>query len=216
MNKSTPPKVFHPNRSADKKSTLRDMRKEDIDRVVDIHLAAFQNFFLSFLGPRFLHCYYSCILEFQQIGMVATDSENIVGFAAGIDNGSGIYRKMLLGRGHEFVLAAIPALIRRPNIWMRLVRALWKKPIQENDCTVSITLTSIAVVLDKQGMGIGQELMDSFKELSKKRGASRIVLDTDADENDRVCRFYEREGFKIRNTYRTPEGRRMHEFTLDL
>ena len=40
---------------------IRQMERENISRVVEIHLASFPGFFLSFLGARFLSLYYSGI-----------------------------------------------------------------------------------------------------------------------------------------------------------
>ena len=44
----------------------------------------------------------------------------------------------------------------------------------------------------------------------------RIVLETDAVDNYAACSFYEREGYSVRRTYSTHEGRKMHEYRKDL
>ena len=47
-----------------------------IDIVVEIHLRAFPNFFLSFLGPRFLREFYaSFLLDPQGMGYTASASD---------------------------------------------------------------------------------------------------------------------------------------------
>ena len=60
---------------------IRKADINDVDGIVDIHLAAFESFFLSSLGKRFLRLYYSSFINNNE-GVVycATKEEIIVGF----------------------------------------------------------------------------------------------------------------------------------------
>ena len=192
------------------------MQRSDIPDVVRVHLASFEGFFLSFLGDRFLQLYYESICDFRQLCFVATRDSEIVGFVAGIDNSFSFYRSLLRYRMHRFAMAAVPALLQRPSIAPRLVRALLKGSQGEAGKENSVTLTSIAVHPDVQKGGLGHELLQRFMDEALSRKIRRIYLETDAVGNEPVCRFYEKEGFVVSREYTTPENRKMREYLLEI
>ena len=192
--------------------SLRSMRTADLEKVVEIHLKCFPGFFLSFLGPRFLKLYYKAILDFSQYAFVAERAGSVAGFVTGIDNGFGFFRVILKTRGLQFAIAAVPTVLRKPTIIPRLLRAFKKGNSSSADGSPSVTLTFIAVDQAQQGTGTGQQLMQHFESIVRNDGFKRIFLETNADNNEAVCRFYERRGYSIVRTYVTSEGRRMHEY----
>jgi len=196
---------------------VRAMQRPDLDDVVRVHLCAFPGFFLAQLGPRFLWLYYRGILEQGQIGLVALSGDALAGFVTGIESQSGFYRRLLRRRGLAMALAALPTALRRPRVIPRLARALAKRPAgSKADTGRATTLTSLAVSPALHGGGLGHALMRAYVEEARRRKLTRVVLETDVNDNAPVVRFYEREGFAIVRSYCTPEGRRMHELALDL
>jgi hypothetical protein len=62
------------------------MRREHVNATVSVHLVSFPDFFLTFLGPRFLRILYSEIIETpDHLAFVAQDEAgSLVGFVVGI------------------------------------------------------------------------------------------------------------------------------------
>lgn len=200
------------------KVRVRPMSTADASAVAEVHVAAFQGFFLTCLGTRFLGLYYRSIVELGQIGFVAEDGGGqLVGFVAGV--GSGFYRSLLVQRGWQLALAASGAAFRHPfrviprillGVAQRVARPGQRGPGDE------MNLTSIGVRPRGQAGGAGHALVDAFVGESRRLGVQRVVLETDVEGNERVCHFYERAGFSVRRTYRSGFRRRMREYALTL
>lgn len=192
------------------------MTTSHTDMVVGIHLRSFRNFFLSFLGPRFLRLYYEGIMKYPDgAGYVYVEEEHIVGFVCGVLNPSRFYRYLLRTSWWRFALAALGAAVRRPSIIPRLFRALLY-PRQASGQMSSATLTSIAVDPAMQGEGIGTKLVAAFLEDMRARGVETVNLTTDRHNNDAANSFYRRLGFHCARTFVTPEGREMNEYVICL
>jgi len=195
---------------------IRSFESKDIDSVVEIHLLAFPNFFLSFLGQRFLRQYYKSIVDYSQFGLVAAHNGKVIGFTTGLDSSFSFYRRILKSRGVKFALAAIPAIVKQPTIIFRLAEAIWKRSPREHDAVPTVHLTSIGVMPEMVGKSVGHLLMREFSSLALQKGFQRIVLETDAENNMRACQFYSKEGFQVRRSFVTTQGRKMYEFEKKL
>jgi ribosomal protein S18 acetylase RimI-like enzyme len=196
---------------------LRSMAEADVPAVVDVHRRSFPDFFLTFLGPRFLRLLYREILREDGRGaFVAEDGAGrVVGFVAGVDRQVGFYRRLARRRWPAFALAAAAAALRRPSTIPRLFRALGRSKAGR-EAAAQALLMSIAVAPEVEGRGVGRALVAEFIEAMKRRGAAAVSLATDREGNDRVNRFYLGLGFRVARTYPTPEGRRMNEYVIDL
>jgi len=195
---------------------IRDMRHEDIPVVVGIHLQSFPGFFLSFLGPRFLELLYEGIGRHPQgIALVSESDSGIDGFVAGVTDQSGFYKRLIKTRVVRFAAASLGAVLRRPRIIPRLVRALGQSR-QSESSAAQACLMSIAVRPGVSGKGAGQALVSAFGEAMAARGIREYCLTTDREGNDRVNRFYLRLGFRLARTFVTPQGRAMNEYVLTL
>jgi len=190
--------------------------KHHIDSVIAVHLAGFEGFFLSFLGPRFLRLYYEGIVDYPDgAGYVYLEGGRVVGFVCGVVGPSRFYRYLIRTRWWRFAMAALGATLRRPSIIPRLFRAL-SYPGQTPNCEDTATLTSIAVEPAMRGHGIGTKLITTFLEDMRARGVKRVDLTTDRHGNDQANAFYERQGFRCERTLITPEGREMNEYVTSL
>ncbi len=196
--------------------TIRPMMPSDLQQVVEVHLGSFEGFFLTFLGARFIRLLYRNIQEDSKgIFFVAESQGRIEGFVAGVVKQGGFYQRMVKKRKWAFGVAALGALIRRPAIAGRLIRAL-KKPLESKHASAEACLMSIAVRPGSKGRDIGRSLVQAFCRELADRGASAVCLTTDKDKNDVVNRFYEKLGFRLVRSYLTPEGRGMNEYYLSL
>lgn len=192
------------------------MTRADVPSVVTLHLAAFPNFFLSFLGPAFLRQLYRGILGDESgLAFVAQRGGRLTGFVAGVASQSGFYRRLIKRHLIGFALASILPVLRRPAIVPRLLRAL-KKPAESADATASASLMSIAVDPSEAGKGTGQALVREFCRALRDRNVNAVCLTTDRDANDRTNVFYQRLGFTLGRQFTTAEGRRMNEYVMDL
>lgn len=190
---------------------LRPMSPADVEAVTDIHLAAFPGFFLSFLGPRFLRQLYDAVVaDDEGIAFVAAEGDRIVGFVAG-SGSSGFYRRAARRRWLSFAWASLGALIRRPAIARRLLRALYAPPKTSSSGAL---LMSLAVDPAVRRSGAGKLLTRAFVDAARQRGAHAVVLTTDKGGNDAVNAFYRAQGFTVASEYVTPEGRAMNEYIL--
>ncbi|MEA2235583.1 MAG: hypothetical protein QOC81_307 [Thermoanaerobaculia bacterium] len=184
---------------------------KDAGAAAEVHLAAFPGFFLSFLGARFLRELYRAIVSDEEsIAFVAVDEERVVGLVAGAASG-GFYRRAARRRWLRFGLASMTALLRKPSIVRRLLRALYAPP---QTFSAGAVLMSLAVDPRVQRTGAGKLLTRAFIESARQRGVAAVVLTTDRIGNDAVNAFYRAQGFSIVDSYVTPEGRAMNEYIL--
>lgn len=195
---------------------IREMRIEDLDKVVDIHLCAFPGFFLSFLGPRFLRLLYRGIIFYDAgIALIYDQDGKVVGFVAGAIAPSKLYKHLIRTHFFGFAWAALDAVLRNPLIIPRLLRA-FLYPNKTSRLQNTATLMSIAVDPRIQGSGIGQQLVNAFLEKASQQGVNRVDLTTDRLNNDVVNSFYCKMGFSCQRVFTTPEGRQMNEYIIAL
>jgi len=195
---------------------IRDIQSGDITAVVDVHLASFQSFFLTFLGRAFLERLYREIA--QEPGgafLVATSPEGaIMGFAAGVPHLSRFYRKLARERWLDFGLSSLWAAARRPAIIPRLWRAL-RASEAAGLAPCPAALMSIAVAPGTKRSGIGKALIRHFLARMARNGIPHVCLTTDRDDNAPTLGFYEALGFRRVREFQTREGRWICEFMID-
>jgi ribosomal protein S18 acetylase RimI-like enzyme len=191
------------------------MSAADVPRVVEIHLAAFPGFFLSFLGASFLRLFYAEAVALGEICLVATSKGAVVGFVMGSVQPGGFFKKLIKRRVLAFGFAALPAVLRKLSTGVRVARALIK-PKQAAKAAGTATLMSIGVDPATQGTGAGKALVLAFLDEARRRGASTVDLTTDKVENDRTNAFYLSLGFAVAREITTPEGRVLNEYEIDV
>jgi len=197
-------------------NNICEMGSDHVSSVVDVHLASFQGFFLSSLGARFLREFYrSVLLDETHIAFVCLSSDRISGFAAGTTQPMGFYRRTLKNNWARFVRASILPVSRKPMMALRLLSRLGMAKGSVFDPGQAL-LMSIAVAPNQQGKGIGKRLTSAFLQEAGSRGATSVVLTTDAVNNDSVNSFYLRAGFQLSRVFLTPEKRRMNEYVYRL
>lgn len=193
------------------------MESVHLKDVVRIHLQSFPDFFLTFLGPRFLYLLYREILNTRgHVALVAMNNQGkLVGFVLGVTDQTGLYTRLARKRWFQFAFAATGAVMKKPSIVFRLFRA-FRYSGKSRSASAQALLMSIAVLPEVFGQGVGKLLVRQFLQGMKKLHVSALCLTTDKDGNEQVNRFYEQTGFSIAKTYVTPEGRYMNEYLIDL
>jgi GNAT superfamily N-acetyltransferase len=198
---------------------ISSIKPKHINHIVKIHLAAFPNFFLSFLGPRFLKEFYtSFVFDPAGIGFVAQNAENkkVCGVIVGPSNPAGYFKRLIKRRWWAFCLASLNAIFTKPSTVPRLWRAVFYRGDVPSMLSGFSLLSSIAVSPDNQARGIGRVLVNAFIDEVKHRGGNGVFLATDAEDNENVNRFYVGIGFTLEAAFTTPEGRKMYRYFYEL
>lgn len=193
------------------------LAQEAIPQIVTIHLRAFPNFFLSFLGPTFLREFYgSFLVDPQGLGFMAKAPDGqVLGAVVGPTDPRGYFKRLLFRRWWAFALPSMAAVMRRPSVAPRIARAF----VYRGDVPTGpprALLSSIAVLPEAQGRGVGKALIEHWLEEVRSRGVLGAFLTTDAIGNEAVNAFYLGTGWRVAGSYSTPEGRRMNRYEKDL
>jgi ribosomal protein S18 acetylase RimI-like enzyme len=115
----------------------------------------------------------------------------------------------------QFAIAASAALVRRPAILSRLLRAVFYPSLTPSGEAVAY-LMSLGVSPRRQGRGIGKQMVHAFLAAACERGVKTVYLSTDRDNNVSVNHFYRNQGFVLARAFQTPERRAINEYRYDL
>lgn len=192
--------------------------RSHLDAIVEIHMAAFEGFFLQSLGKRFLkELYRGFLAEPSGVCLVVVNGTDVVGFAAGTTQPAGFFRQLLLTRWHAFLPAAAAPLALHPiRVGKKLLSALRYRGERPGDLLNATLLSSIGVSPAGRGRGSGKILLSAFCESAQASGSSTVFLTTDRDGNDKVIQFYLSNGFKLHSSFLKERGRWMNLYIRSL
>jgi len=190
--------------------TTRYINSSDIDRIVEIHLEAFADFFLTTLGNSFLKTYYKSLIEnVEGIAVCATDKDNfILGFSVGTSNSKGFHRRLVFRNIIRFGFQFMRILAVRPAALIRLLKNMDKSKFKRIDGNHS-ELLSIAVCNNVKGKGVGNALLKRFELEVQIKNVKIITLTTDYFSNESVIGFYQKAGYEIYSEFTTFPNRKM-------
>lgn len=188
----------------------RNATYDDVERIVEIHINAFEGFFLTFLGPKFLRLLYVGFIE-QGVLRVAEADSYVIGFSAGTEQPDVFFSNLRKNKWLSFFLAATPGLIKKPSLVIKkLYGAVFYKGDSVERLNSSFLLSSLAVDPYSKGKGIGKFLINDLNEvLTEKRISESIYLITDKNENGSVLGFYNKCGFSIESEFNQSGQREM-------
>ncbi|MFH1746091.1 MAG: GNAT family N-acetyltransferase [Planctomycetota bacterium] len=198
--------------------TITELGRADVAGAVALHMGAFPDFFLTFLGRSFLRQFYLGYCgNPDTVALVARRAATgeLLGTVVGPLRPAGFYKRLLLKRWWRFAWAACGAVVRKPTVIPRLFRALTYRGDAPEDHTERALLSSICVDPTAQGLGIGRQLVCQFLENIRAANLPGAFLTTDVEGNEAVNAFYGRLGWKVDSEFATPEGRRMHRYVYD-
>ena len=186
--------------------------KNIVNEIVDIHIATFQGFFLTFLGKGFLKQLYKGYIEHKQSNLIiARQDKEIVGFIAYSSDISDLYKYLIKKKLLLFAWYSFIAFIKNPKILFRLLSA-FSKSEEVSRKEKYIELASIGVKPDVKAQGIGSSMISYMKERIDFNEYEYISLETDAENNEYANKFYQKNGFVLARTYETKQGRKMNEY----
>lgn len=196
---------------------IRKAEIHDLSQIVDVHLASFEGFFLSSLGPDFLKQFYKdFLLDENGCCIVCDEDGRTVGFAVGVVNPSRYFRRTFRRRLIPLALGTFKSILRDPAIIVKLINRAITYPEKSAKKENVALLSSIAVLPEYHNRRLGEMLVKEFIREAGDKGAMEVTLTTDKYNNDKVIRFYRKMGFKIVRAFKSYEGREMYDFTIEL
>jgi len=185
--------------------------------MVEIHLRAFPDFFLSQLGRPFLRRLYAgFVREPTGCALVARQGAAVVGYIVGTSSPERYFPDRLRREGFAFACSALPGLLRAP--WRTLERlwsALRYRGERPSDLSGGWLVGSVAVDPGVHVAGIGSALVQAFCARAAAARARWVYLLTDESGNSEVQAFYERAGFHLHSRIVRGGGRVMRVYAQD-
>jgi ribosomal protein S18 acetylase RimI-like enzyme len=196
---------------------VREASAADVPAMVEIHLRAFPDFFLSQLGRPFLRRLYAgFVREPSGCALIAQQGAAVVGYIAGTSSPERYFRERLHREGFAFACSALPGLLRAPSRTLeRLWSALRYRGERPPDLAGGWLVSSVAVDPEVRAAGIGSALVRAFCAHAAAARARWVYLLTDESGNDPVQAFYERAGFHLHSRIMRGGGRVMRVYAQD-
>jgi ribosomal protein S18 acetylase RimI-like enzyme len=171
--------------------TVRALKLEETRNIAALHQMAFDNFFLTSLGAKFLSKFYGSIIKSHEGIAIGAFDDNyeLVGFAIGTKTKKGFYKTLLKNNFVSLSLAASTSLIKNPKNINRLIKSFLTTETSNDSFLTYASLLSICVHPEKKGQKIGKYLLEAFESEIMDHN-SGITLTTDRLNNDYVNNFY--------------------------
>lgn len=196
---------------------IRKATINDVDTIVEIHLNAFEGFFLTSLGAEFLRFYYSCFVRSNEtVTMIAEENGVIYGFSASSKFCKGFNSRLIKSNLIAFGLLSFKLLLIKPISLLRLVKNLSKNGENVIDNEDYAELYSIGVCKSAQGKGVGKMLLLKSEQVMKEEGVTRVSLTTDFDNNEQAVGFYHSMGYETFYEFITYPNRKMYRLIKTL
>ena len=196
----------------------RLVTSEDINSIVEIHLEAFPNFFLTSLGRSFLRTYYSSSLRSKNcIAVCLIDDKNeITGFAFGTKQSKGFHKNIIKENLIKFILEISKIILTKPKAFIRLYKNLEKPKTVNDDNGDYAELLSIGISSKYKGKGLGKLIIDHFENEVLNKGCKKLSLTTDFYNNDDVINFYKSKNYNVYYDFINYPNRRMYKMIKQL
>ena len=175
---------------------VREVLREDINQVVNVHKASFQGFFLTELGDHFLKVYYDCVRKDSKgILLGFYEDGQLYGFAAATTLAKGFNKHLIKNNLVQFSLIGARLLVTKIPALVRLFKNFSKTDSTSNDEGEYAELLSIGVSDKMQGKGIGKKLLIELEKVMIAKGCQKLSLTTDYDNNEKAIGFYNSLGY---------------------
>lgn len=184
---------------------------EDVDSIVEIHLDAFKDFFLSSLGKRFLRLYYLSFINCDEGCVFCAHKDNqVVGFSACSYVSRGFNSLLIKKNIIKYGLEAFILLLTKPGALVRLAKNINKESsdTEVKDDGQYAELYSIAVSPMCQGEGVGKQLL-AKTEIDVLNHNNQVSLTTDYYNNEKAIAFYRALGYEGFYEFTTYPNRKM-------
>lgn len=194
------------------------LSKEHANAVAELHETAFRNFFLTSLGTGFLRAFYeSIIISKEGIAIGIFEETKLLGFSIGTTQSKGFYKKLILQNFFRLIPPLLMQVLKKPAICLRMMSSLKSSSNYEKSSEHPVAiLLSICVATGGQNKGIGSKVLAEFEKFCKTNNLSYVTLSTDADNNDSVNSFYQKNEYKLTGTFCQGERRKMNLYIKEI
>ena len=190
---------------------IRKPEKEEVHAISDIHLEAFEGFFLSELGSEFLSTYYNTVRENDRGVLLGCFEDNkLLGFCAATSLSEGFNKYLVKSNFFSFSKIGFFLLFTRPRALLRLLKNFTKSDPSVSDNGQYAELLSIGVSPIAQGKGVGKKLLIALEESLNDRNVSQLSLTTDFYDNEKTLNFYKGLGYETMYDFVAYPDRRMY------
>lgn len=190
---------------------IRKPEKEEVHAISDIHLKAFDGFFLSELGSEFLSTYYNTVRENNRGVLLGCFEDNkLLGFCAATTLSEGFNKHLVKSNFFSFSKIGLFLLFSRPKALLRLLKNFTKSDSSVSDDGHYAELLSIGVSPTAQGKGVGKKLLMALEEYLNDKNVSQLSLTTDYYDNEKTLNFYKGMGYEIMYDFVAYPDRRMY------
>lgn len=190
---------------------IRRAKVEDVPQIVRNHEDAFEGFFLTTLGSRFLQFYYRAFVNSQDgVVFCAVENGQVWGFSAATKQCHGFNTRLIKNNLFSFFVLAVKLLFTQPSALIRLAKNLTKKSDEFVDNEDYAELYSIGVSSEAQGKGIGKNLLYATESALKNEGVEKVSLTTDYHNNESAVAFYHSMGYSTLYEFIAYPNRKMY------
>jgi ribosomal protein S18 acetylase RimI-like enzyme len=190
---------------------IKNIGREDLPQVVEVHKASFKGFFLTELGDHFLKVYYDCVRKDERGVLLGFyDEGELFGFCAATTLSKGFNSHLVKKNLLRFSLIGLRLLLTRIPSLVRLFKNFSKTDSMIRDEGEYAELLSIGVSDKKQGQGIGKKLLLQLENEMKLKDCSSLSLTTDYHENEKAIHFYEGLGYSVYYDFIAYPDRKMY------
>lgn len=175
---------------------FRPLEQLDAGAAATGHLEAFPGFFLSSLGRGGLGAFYKAVsVEASTFAVGAWEGADLVGVAVGTTRPTGWYKRLIRAAPKDFIGAGLRLSVTRPTVVAQLLRRL-RGGLAGDEQRGGVLLASIYVQSRARTRGAGTLLLTRWCNEARSTGADQAWLTTDVDDNEKVLRFYEKNGWE--------------------
>jgi len=183
---------------------LRQMKREDLDKVVEVHNVRFPGYRATLLGPVFVRRLYQWFLEtYPEYALVAVTKHGVVGFIVGAE---GSYSEALMRYTFWQVVWGLlthPGLIFHPSTyaqwrvfsqaWLQGARRAPQAPANPSNEGRCVVFSSVAVL--ETARGLGGYLILALERVARQKGATKVRASVKM-ENKGVIHLFESLGWQ--------------------
>ena len=196
---------------------IRKVTKHEINQVVTIHKKAFNDFFLTQLGDKFLWVYYYSVSKNKNSILIGYyDDEKLLGFSCATFLSRGFHKNLVKENLLRFGIIGIKLIFTKPGSLLRILKNFSKSDKSINDDGNYAELLSIGVDPNIQGSGIGKQLHTELERQLILNGIKLLSLTTDFYKNDKTIGFYKSLGYEIMYEFTAYPNRKMYRLIKNL
>ncbi len=196
---------------------IRSFNKHEIVQVVSIHKKAFNDFFLTQLGDKFLWLYYYTVSKNNKGILIGYyEDDNLLGFSCATTLSRGFYKALIIENSIKYGIFGIKLIFTKPCSLLRILKNFSKSNKSIKDDGNYAELLSIGVYPGIQGSGIGKQLLTELERQLSFNGIKLLSLTTDFYKNDKTIGFYKSLGYEIMYEFIAYPNRKMYRLIKNL